>query len=332
MLAPVALYPDGLLSQILMAATYPLEVVEAQRWTLANPSVTGNAAVQAVDQNNWDPSVKSLVAFPRILQTMSSKLDWTRRLGDAFLGQQQQVMDTIQALRAKAYAAGYLASNAQTQVSTVDGQITVLPTNPQIVYAPYYDPGVVYGPWWWPQYPPVSWAPWPGYGWYGGFSWGLGIGVGGGFFFGDCDWPHHQLVDHRPRSVISSVWHYDPAHRRGVPYRNPVLNRQFGRVPANAPAQAEFRGHQPTAPTGSFRGNQPGAPTRSFRGNQPTAPTGNFRGPPLSAPVGAESRPHVFENVGRGVETRSFSNRGQAVFSGHSSSAAPGQGSARPRR
>ena len=119
MLAPVALYPDGLLSQILMAASYPLEVVEAQRWSLANPSVTGSAAVQAVDQNNWDPSVKSLLAFPRILQTMSSKLDWTRRLGDAFLGQQQQVMDTIQSLRQKAYAAGNLVSNAQDRVTAL---------------------------------------------------------------------------------------------------------------------------------------------------------------------------------------------------------------------
>src|SRR5947199_904119 len=110
MLAPIALYPDSLLTQILMASTYPLEVVEAARWSRANPSLKGDQAVQAVTQNSWDPSVKSLVAFPQILQMMDEKLDWTERLGDAFLAQQTQVMDTVQNLRQKAYEAGNLTS------------------------------------------------------------------------------------------------------------------------------------------------------------------------------------------------------------------------------
>src|SRR5437667_4240876 len=116
MLAPVALYPDSLLSQILMASTYPLEIVEAARWSKANPNLKGDQAVQAVAQNTWDPSVKSLVAFPQILMMMDDKLNWTERLGDAFLAQQQQVMDTVQNLRQKASAAGNLTSNDQIRV------------------------------------------------------------------------------------------------------------------------------------------------------------------------------------------------------------------------
>jgi len=313
MLAPVALYPDGLLSQILMAATYPLEVVEAQRWTLANPSVTGNAAVQAVDQNNWDPSVKSLVAFPRILQTMSSKLDWTRRLGDAFLGQQQQVMDTIQALRAKAYAAGYLASNAQTQVSTVDGQITVLPTNPQIVYAPYYDPGVVYGSWWWPQYPPVAWAPWPDYAYLNGFGpgfmWGAGVVLAADFLFGSFDWNSHRVNvnyahfhDRRaPHEGLKvGPWEHNPNHRQGEQYRQIQPRGNLSAPLAVPPVRQEFRGFQ-AAP--SFSANP--APRATVPPERPVAPPANVRQP--VAPI-----PHAFENIDQGRVVRDFSSRGQS--------------------
>src|SRR5712692_9449100 len=145
MLAPIALYPDSLLSQILMASSYPLEVVEAARWSKANPNLKGDQAVQAVAQNTWDPSVKSLVAFPQILMMMDDKLNWTERLGDAFLAQQQQVMDTVQNLRQKASAAGKLTSNDHCRVdqqrqSGVFGRV-----NPQVIYVPYYNPMVIYG-------------------------------------------------------------------------------------------------------------------------------------------------------------------------------------------
>ena len=159
MLAPIALYPDSLLSQILMASTYPLEVVEAARWSRANPNLKGDEAVRAVEQNTWDPSVKSLVAFPQILQMMDEKLGWTERLGDAFLSQQALVMDTVQNLRQKAYAAGNLKSTDQVRVEQQGQTIVIEPTRPEVIYVPYYDPLVVYGPWWWPAYPPVYWAP-----------------------------------------------------------------------------------------------------------------------------------------------------------------------------
>ena len=155
MLAPIALYPDPLLSQILMATTYPLEIVEAARWVAANPGLRGDDAVRAVAAQPWDPSVKSLVAFPQILALLDQRLDWTQRLGNAFLAQQAQVMDTVQALRRRANSAGNLRSSDQMQVEDQSGSIALEPANPQLVYVPYYDPMTVYGSWWWPGYPPV---------------------------------------------------------------------------------------------------------------------------------------------------------------------------------
>jgi hypothetical protein len=259
MLAPVALYPDGLLSQILMAASYPLEVVEAQRWTLANPNATADAALQAVDAMGWDPSVKSLVAFPRILQTMSAQLEWTRRLGDAFLGQQQQVMDTIQVLRKKAYAAGNLVPSAQQQVTVQGDYITIAPTQSHIAYAPYYDPALVYGPWWWPQYPPVFWAPWPGY------SEVNGLGL----------------------------WEHNPGHRQGVAYRRPRPAGSFFGAPSQSPApptRRDFRGfHSPPAgrppPTPAPAAQIPVQPPRAFG----QAPAGH---PNRGGPEGGERQRH----------------------------------------
>ena len=163
MLAPLALYPDPLLSQVLMAATYPLEIAEAARWSRANPGLQGDDAVCAAADEDWDPSVKSLLAFPQVLQRMDERPDWTRALGDAFLGQEAQVMDSVQRLRQRAYAAGNLQSGDQLLVQQQGQTIMLLPASPQYVYVPYYDPLVVYGAWWWPAYPPVVWAPWSSY-------------------------------------------------------------------------------------------------------------------------------------------------------------------------
>ena len=245
MLAPVALYPDQLLSQLLMAATYPLEVVQAARWSREHPGLQGQEAVRAVDDKAWDPSVKSLVAFPNLLAQMDADLEWTERLGDAFLAQQQQVMDTIQDLRERAYAAGNLRSGEQVRVIREREVIYVRPAYPDIVYVPYYDPFTVYGSWWWPQYRPVYWAPWPGYltlGYasHGGFFWGAGFNLGVSFFFSDWDWHDHyvRVVDYRPfyyrrPPYVQHIWVHDYHHRRGVPYRHQALERRF--VPADAP-------------------------------------------------------------------------------------------------
>ena len=326
MLAPIALYPDPLLSQILMASTYPLEVVQAARWLSANPSLKADAAVQAVSSQNWDQSVKSLVAFPQVLQTMDQKIEWTERLGDAFLAQQSQVMDTVQRLRQKAQEAGNLGSSPESQVTQANDSIEVEPPNPNVIYVPYYDPAEVYGTWWWPDYPPVFWDPWVGYGWYGGCAWGPGIGIGANFYYGSCDWHNHKVYYHNSRSSGDGYpWQHDPGHRHGVPYRDASLNQQFGRASATPAPRAEFRGYEHPVNTlpGEFGNRAQTGPAR-------TAPLPETRKtmPARSAVQPAfEPRAHAFENVGSGSAARSFSARGNASLSGRSSAPAPSHGS-----
>lgn len=220
MLAPIALYPDSLLSQVLMAATYPDQVAEAAEWSNENQSLEGDAAVKAVEDKDWDPSVASLVAFPMALSMMGDKPDWVAELGDTFLANPDGVMDTIQVLRKKAQDEGNLKSNEQQTVSVQEVQpeapqsssqqsvvvnqapatqtqvIVIEPTDPQVVYVPAYNPTVVYGPWWYPSYPPpFYYPPPPRYGFYGGLATGIGFGVGcaisnslwGGFNWGRND-------------------------------------------------------------------------------------------------------------------------------------------------
>ena len=195
MLAPIALYPDPLLSQILMASTYPAEVAEAARWSRAHPGVMGDDAVRMVQDYEWDPSVKSLVAFPQVLTRMEEHPDWTQKLGEAFVVQEPAVMEAVQGLRRRAHEAGQLASDERLRVIEQPGTIVIEPANPQYIYVPYYDPLVAYGPWWWSAYPPYYWAPWPGYvrAYRPGFWWGSPIGVSVGFFFGGVDW-HRRYV------------------------------------------------------------------------------------------------------------------------------------------
>src|SRR5687768_16767991 len=163
MLAPIALYPDGLLSQILIAATYPDEVADAARWSRGNPQLTGQDAVRAVSEMDWDASVKSLVAFPDLLARMDESPQWTSDLGKAFRQQEPHVMDTVQGLRQRARSSGHLQSNDQYSVREQGEAIVVQPVQPTVVYANYYDPFLVYGPWWWPAYRPVYWRPWAPY-------------------------------------------------------------------------------------------------------------------------------------------------------------------------
>jgi hypothetical protein len=185
LVAPIALYPDSLLSLVLMASTYPLEVVEADRWVKENKNLKGDQLKAAVDKQPWDGSVKSLVATPDVLSTMDTKLDWTEKLGDAVLAQQPDVMDAIQRLRTKADANNKLTSTEQQRVTKKQEQgkqaIYIEQTDPNTVYVPYYDPEVVYGGWSYPAYPPYSFA-WPG-----SISGGLiasGIAFGAGYALG----------------------------------------------------------------------------------------------------------------------------------------------------
>jgi hypothetical protein len=248
MLAPIALYPDPLLSQVLMAATYPLEVVQAARWSRANPGLKGRDAVNAAEHMDWDPSVKSLTAFPQVLAMMDEKLEWTERLGEAFLAQPGDVMETVQALRRRAETAGHLASGEHARVTRHGEHIVIEPPATGVVYVPYYQPAVVYGAWWWPDFPPFYWAP-PRY--YALLPahrpvvfWDGGIVVSGGFFFGHFNWPRREVrvvhVHHVHRDVrpvrVESVWRHDPGRRRGASLRHAVTHQRAGER-AGAPAQ-----------------------------------------------------------------------------------------------
>lgn len=188
LVAPIALYPDPLVAQLLMASTYPLEVAEAYNWQKTNSRLSGDALNQALQQQNWDPSVKSLVSFPPVLGMMGSQLNWTQNLGDAVLAQQSDVMNAIQGLRAKAQQSGALQSTSQQTVSGGNGQpIVIQPANPQVVYVPAYNPNTAYGGWPYPAYPPATYYP-PGY--VAGttlLSFGVGMAVGAALW-GGCHW------------------------------------------------------------------------------------------------------------------------------------------------
>jgi len=312
MLAPIALYPDDLLSQVLMAATYPLEVVEAARWSRAHAGLKGDEAVRSAADQDWDPSVKSLLAFPDLLQRMDEKLEWTRGLGEAFLAQESQVMQTVQQLRHRAQANGSLASDDRARVVEDAGNIAIEPANPQVVYVPYYDPWVVYGAWWWPAYPPVVWAAWPGYVVVRpGFWWGVGIGISAGFFFGAVSWPYHRVavvrtnvyyahpprayrpaIAHRPLAV--GYWKYDPSHRRGVAYRNPEVRQRYG---APAPRFAPPGAYRDTHRSAYREGRAPGQASRApmppaWRASAPAPTRGAHRETAAPPARGARSVPY----------------------------------------
>jgi uncharacterized membrane protein YgcG len=187
MLAPIALYPDSLLTQILMASTYPLEVVQADRWAKQNKDMKGDALAKTLEAQTWDPSVKSLVNFPQVLSMMSEKIDLTQKLGNAFLVQQKDVMATIQKLRAKAQAAGNLKTTKE-QVVKVEKEVIIIESpSPQVIYVPAYNPTVVYGVWAYPAYPPYPYYP-PGYTAGAAFVTGVAVGAAWGYAWGHSDW------------------------------------------------------------------------------------------------------------------------------------------------
>jgi len=278
MLAPIALFPDALLSQVLMATTYPKDVAEAAEWAFANRDLKGDDAVKAVQDKPWDPSVQSLVAFPQVLAMLGEKPEWVHDLGDAFLAQPKDVMDSVQFLRSKAKDTGNLSSNEQ-QIVTVEAAppapqtivvtappppaqiITIAPANPQVVFVPVYNPVHVFGPWWHPLFPPFFFPPpvrW-GFGWNPvstAIWWGVGIGVTNALW-GGVNWGRRDVninvnrwnninVNHRINSNNRNVnWNHNPGNRRGVPYRdlntrNRMQQSNFG----ERGGREEFRGRE----------------------------------------------------------------------------------------
>jgi hypothetical protein len=243
LLAPIALYPDALLAQILMAATYPLEIVKARRWFQdpRHAALSGDQLAAAFEAETWDPSVKALVTFPQILMMMDANLDWTEELGDAFVAQQADVMDAIQRLRQQAAAAGTLWSNDQQKVTEEGQGIVIEPANRGYIYPPLYNPALVYGTWPSPEYPPLDIVP-PDYG--ADFGLPSGIGFGAGIVVVNkiwpwCtfDWGQRQIrrnlqtskaLDHPIAGSQSAIWRRDPAHRPGVAFFDPGSFERFG--------------------------------------------------------------------------------------------------------
>lgn len=253
LLAPIALYPDTLLTHILIASSYPLEVVEASRWREKNRKLSDKKLMDKAEKQGWDPSVTALIAFPNVLERMSDDLNWTRDLGDAFLADEEAVLDSIQMLRREADRAGNLDGGDNLVVKRQPTQIIIESPSPEIIYVPYYDPRVVYGHWRWNRYPPVYWAPFPGYAHYHRhFGWHSGVSISFNFYFSNFHWyDRHVIVHHHhhyrrppePRYAIShgaQRWRHDPGHRRGVAYRSADIRQRYH---VNAPSRIE-RDHQ----------------------------------------------------------------------------------------
>jgi uncharacterized membrane protein YgcG len=312
LVAPIALYPDPLIAQIFMAATYPLEVVEADRWLRipANAALKGDALTAALQHQPWDPSVKSLVAFPHLLRVMDSNLQWTEQLGDAFLAQQADVMDAVQRLRRRAQAEGSLAPTPQQMVSTDDQEITIEPASPDAVYVPDYNPWCIYGDWTNADYPPYYFGNWGGYCASADYLMDFGAGVYpfGFWGWGHFNWrQHHILIDHdrylqfgTGHEPPGEIWQHDPAHRHGVPYRDPATAAHFLGA-ANA-ARREPRGFAP-APA-MMPAVRPENPTGGPASEAITRPP-----PDLAAPQ--RPPPPVFESFDRGgAQMRGEAERG----------------------
>ena len=336
MVAPIALYPDALLAQVLMASTYPLEIVQAARWLKSNPNKIGKALEEALQTQAWDPSVKSLVAVPQVIQMMDEKLEWVQQIGDAFLAQREDVMDAVQRLRAKASAAGKLQTTKEQKVAkqTVASKtvFVIEPVNPQVVYVPVYDPVIVYGAWPYPAYPPYYYYP-PGYVAGRALAFTAGVAVGAALW-GNCNWGNNSVNININRynsfnrtNISNTNWQHNAVHRKGVPYRDAGVAQQFGRGQANAASRDAFRGRT-NADLGNIRGAQPGSGARpgagaGDRGNLGNSrPGGNRPAAPSTRPAvtpgsgGRGGRDNAFSNIDRGSVARGNADRGRASLGG----------------
>lgn len=294
LLAPIALYPDALLVQVLMASTFPLQVVEASRWfnQLGHDTLQGDALAQALEPLPWDPSVKSLVPFPQVVAMLNTDLEWMQQLGYAFATQQADVMSSVQRLRHAAQASGSLKTTDQQRVVEENDTISIEPANPQVLYVPVYNPTIVYGVWPYPVYQPVYIPPPFGYvpdsAYLGGFAFATGVVVVGSLFgFAKPRWRHREVFIDKDRfnhinvnraAMQSEVWRPSPAGVTGRPVGPPMGPVALGPRPM-AP------------PVGTFA--RPNAQVPSFPGYAPMQP--NVRPPafPVNRPMQPMARPPV---------------------------------------
>jgi hypothetical protein len=327
--APIALYPDPLVSQIMVACTYPLEVVQAYQWQQRSPGLSGPALTAAAQQQNWDPSIQALVMFPSVLKLLNDDITWTTNLGNAFLAQQQDVMDAIQRMRQSAQQAGKLASTPQENVvpTTDNGQpvIEIVPADPDVIYVPVYNPVWIWGP--------SRWYPYPRWGWppptviVGGLGFGFGLGIDVGLYFGfgwhgwdgwgwHPGWGNRTVIvnntfihqynfnsSHLANAHGTALWEHDATHRAGVPYPNSELNNRFrGNVRQNV---------APRSIPDSVR-NEPSAESERF-GNREV---------PRSAPAQQENR-GAFGGMEHGSAATTHAQHGFSSLGAARSSPAP---------
>jgi Protein of unknown function (DUF3300) len=289
LVAPIALYPDALVAQILAASTYPAEIVEADRWVQSHSNLKGEELAKEVDKHSWDPSVKALAQFPSVLENMDKNLSWTSSLGDAYANQQQNVTDAVQTLRQQAHKSGHLDSNEQEKVTTQGNTIVIEPANPEVVYVPAYDPWLVYGE---PIVAYPGWYPEPGI-----FLAGVGIGFGVGFgvgFFGGFGWGwNHWGYDWHGRSVIYNHNTY-VSHSRTIVNRNNLSRNNFNRNNFNHGNSNHGNfSHANVNHGNAFHGGG----SSSFHAQQGT-------------------RSGAFSGFDHGGNTRGFSSRGRSSFGG----------------
>src|SRR5688572_27590886 len=293
MVAPIALYPDSLLAQVLMAATYPGNVADAVTWSKAHPDAKGDDAVRQVSAQPWDPSVQSLVAFPQVMATLGMGPPRVQRLGDAFLAQPEDVMDAVQRLRRQAQAAGNLQSNEYQRVSeqpaaapeaamapstggtveevqtTSSPTIIIEPSNPETVYVPSYNPTTAYGTWPYPSYPPAYYPPpsyyYPGSALVSGLAFGTGVAITAALW-GDMDWGggdvdidvnrYNNINSNRSFEGNRNSWQHNSLHRDGVPYRDNASRERYGRQMDGSAGRDAFRGDDPARAANRERARQ----------------------------------------------------------------------------
>ncbi len=319
LVAPIALYPDSLVAQILAASTFPEQVVDADRRVQSYPDLKGEALAQAVDELPWDPSVKALVAFPSVLGNMDKNLSWTSSLGDAYYNQEQAVMDAIQVMRRRAQEADNLNSSRQQTVTTADSDIEIEAVDPEVVYVPAYDPWIVYGG---PIVAWPGWYPYPGI-WYDGpalfFGVGFGIGYYGGYGWGwhhwGSDWHHRVVIHDHERYYSRSTTFYN----RNNYYRGGDARGEF------SSDHDRFSGDQGGDRARSNKGNRPASANAGSPGgveNRPAPAASPFEGNHKASRGYAEprgqsgTRSGAFSGYDHGGETRSYSSRGSASFGG----------------
>ena len=351
MVAPIALYPDSLLAQTLAASTYPLEIVQAARFVKQNKDLKGEKLMAAAKDKDWDPSVKAMLEFPDVLLMMDEKIEWTEKLGDAFLDQQRDVMESVQRLRRKAEESGNLKTTKEQKVIVEQETkvIVIEPANPQVVYVPAYNPTVVYGAWPYPAYPPYPVYPY-GYVATAAFSFAAGVAIGaawGGYGGWGCGWGHNEININnsthnnftknnynRPQQYQNKGqnWQHNPEHRGNAQYRNQATAQKYGQQRSGGGARAstsDARGYG--RGTGAGGGGRPQTSDLS-RG---TGAGGGGR-PQTSDLSRGGGRDSAFGGSDRGGSERASSNRGQSSrgsssrssgsFSGGSSSRGGGGG------